>query len=96
MASEETPGRGPAKKTFSFGGCDFGKLSPKLDDMSPSTRVLNVTLSFEDALKLNLAIDECVRRLNSYNRSTRAGKHAALNVAIHLDKGRLTINESKL
>lgn len=88
--------RKPATKTFSFGGATFGKLSPQLAALSPDTRVLNVTLSFEEALKLNLAVDECLRRLNSYNRSTSAGKRAALNVAIHLDKGRVTVNEGKI
>ncbi|MHB1323477.1 MAG: hypothetical protein ACYCXZ_03910 [Coriobacteriia bacterium] len=91
-----TEGKTPATKTFSFGGATFGKLSPKLGALSPTTRVLNVTLSFEEALKLNLAVDECLRRLNSYNRSTSAGKQAALNIAVHLDKGRVTVNEGKV
>lgn len=86
----------PETKSFSFGGCNFGKLSPKLEAITPATKVLNLTISFEDALKLNLAIDECVRKLNSYKRSTAAGKRSALNIAVHLDKGRVTVNEGKL
>jgi hypothetical protein len=86
----------PKAKTFSFGGCNFGKLSPKLEKLDSSTKVVNITLSFEDALKLNLAIDECVRRLNSYKRSTAAGKRSALNLAVHLNKDRITVNEGKL
>ena len=86
----------PETKSFSFGGCSFEKLSPKLEKLDSKTKVLNVTLSFEDALKLNLAIDECVRKLNSYKRSTSAGKRSALNVAIHLEKGRITVNEGKI
>lgn len=87
---------GPKRKTFSFGGCDFGKISPQRGVLSPNTAVLNVTLSFEDALKLSMAVDECVRKLNSYNRSTKDGKRTALNLAIHLDKDRVTVNEGKL
>lgn len=83
-------------KTFSFGGCDFSKTSPHRDALSPQTAVLNVTLSFENALKLNLAIDECVRKLNSYKRSTTQGRRTALNLAIHLQKNRVTVNQSKL
>lgn len=86
----------PAIKTFSFGGCDFGRTSPKLQNLSPTTKVLNVEVGFEEALKLHLAIEECIRKLNSYKRSTTAGKRSALNLAIHLSKGRLTINEAKL
>ena len=86
----------PKTKSFSFGGCSFGKVSPKLDAITSATKVLNVTISFEDALKLNLAVDECIRKLNSYKRSTAAGKKSALNIAIHLDKGRVTVNEGKM
>ncbi len=86
----------PPLKTFSFGGCDFYRTSPGVAALSPSTQVLNIEISFEDALKLNLAIEECIRKLNSYKRSTRAGKRTGLNLAIHLSKGRVTINEAKL
>jgi hypothetical protein len=86
----------PALKTFSFGGCDFGRTSPAVGAVSPNTRMLNIEIDFEEALKLHLAIGECIRKLNSYNRSTRAGKRTALNLAIHLSKGRVTINEAKL
>lgn len=52
----------PAIKTFSFGGCDFGRTSPGLDRLSPETKVLNIEIGFEEALKLHVAIDECIRR----------------------------------
>ncbi len=67
-----------------------------MENIGSDHRALNLFLSFEEALKLNLAIDEAVRRLNSYNRATRAGKSAALNVTIYLDKKRITVNEGKL
>ncbi len=86
----------PVTKEFSFGGCNLGKLSPKQEDLAPTTKILNITMSFEDALKFSLAVDECVRKLNSYNRSMTAGKRAALNVAVHLDKNRVTVNEGKI
>lgn len=83
-------------KTFSFGTCNFSRTSPPQESLSASTKVLNVVLSFEDALKLGLAIDECVRKLNSYNRSNTAGKRSALNLALHLDKHRISVNEGKV
>jgi hypothetical protein len=85
-----------AVKTFSFGGCDFRRTSPAIDVLSPNTKMLNVEIDFEEALKLHLAIGECIRKLNSYKRSTRAGKRTGLNLAIHLTKRRVTINEAKL
>ncbi len=89
MAAQKT-------KKFSFGTCSFNRTSPPQKLLSPQTRVLNIVISFEDALKLNLAVSECVRKLNSYNRSFRAGKNAALNLALHIDKGRISINEVQL
>ncbi len=85
-----------ATKKFSFGGCDFSRTSPGIATFNPNTQMLNIEITFEDALKLHLAVGECIRRLNSYKRSTTEGKRTALNLAIHLSKGRVTVNETKL
>jgi hypothetical protein len=85
----------PTKK-FSFGGCDFVETSPDLSTLSPDTPMLNLHITFDDALKLNVAVQECVRKLNSYKRSTVAGKQAGLNIAVHLKKGRITVNEARI
>lgn len=82
------------EKTFSFGSCEFVKVSPPRGQFSSTVKKLNISVPFEEALKLNLAIDECIRKLNKYKRSTVKGKKAALNLVVHLDVGRLSINES--
>jgi len=84
----------PVKATF--GGCTFSGTSPELSGLSPKTPMLNVWVSFEEALKFSLAIQECVRKLNTYNRSTRAGKRTGLNIAVHLQKRRITVNETNV
>jgi len=86
----------PEKKEASFGSCGIAKISPHKEDITPDTKVLNLHISFEEALKLNLAIDECLRTLNKYNRSMKEGKRTALNMAIHLHADRITIVESKI
>jgi hypothetical protein len=78
-------------KTFSFGGCTFAKTSPPLEDLTAGTRVLNVLIPFEEALKLSLAMQACVMELNQKNRSTKEGKRTAMNLALHLDKGRVVV-----
>ncbi len=88
--------KSPALKTSSFGCCEFTILGPRRQQISQVAPVLNVTLSFEDALQLNLAIDECVRRLNRYNRRNKEGKRTALRLALHIDKSRITVHEGKL
>jgi len=53
----------PSLKQFSFGGCDIDNLSPAQAALTADTRILNVRVNFEEALKLHLAIGECIRRL---------------------------------
>jgi len=80
-------------KKKSFGGCTFRKSSPTI---SVETSTVNFTISFEEALKLNIAVQECVRQLNSYNRATSLGKSAALALIVHVDKKRIRVQEGKL
>jgi hypothetical protein len=77
----------------SFGACSFAKTSPTA--LAADTRAINLVVTFEEALKLNLAIDECVRTLGRYNRAKSRGKNAALMMVIHLDKKRIRILEGK-
>jgi len=86
----------PSTKKFTFGTCAFSHTSPKRATISPETKILNVLIPFEEALKLNLAIDECVRKLNTYKRSTKTGRSRGLNLAIHLEQARVTVNEEKV
>lgn len=83
-------------KRSSFGSCSFSRTSPAPKDLKPSTQVLNVVFSFEEALKLNLAIQEGLRKLNLYNRATRPGKDMGLSLAIYLEKVRVTVTEKKI
>ncbi len=83
-------------KKFSFGTSRFSRTSPSLEKLDSQTVILNIYLTFEDALKLNLSVDECIRKLNAYNRSTKAGKSKGMNLAIHLAQGRITVNETNV
>jgi len=82
-------------KGFSFGGCTFNRTLPGLTELSPETKKLNVEVGFEEALKLHLAVGECISKLNQYNRSRSLGKRAALNLVVHLDSRRITVNETR-
>jgi len=54
----------PKEKAFTFGTCRYEHTSPKRERLSAKTKVLNVILTFGEALKLDLAVDECVRKLD--------------------------------
>jgi hypothetical protein len=84
------------EKTWTFGGCDYERTIPRREELSSSTAILEIVLPFEEALKFSLAVDECVRRLNRYNRATEAGKTSALKVAIRFKRGRVTVHEARL
>lgn len=84
------------EKTYTFGTCEYAHASPDRSTLSPQTKILNIVVPFEEALKLSLGIDECIRKLNKYKRSTKAGKRAALNLCLHLNVSRIAINEGKL
>lgn len=83
-------------KEYTFGTCSYAKTHPDQATLSPDTKVLNIHLNFEEALKLNIAVDECVRKLNSYKKSTTAGKNATLNLTLNLTQKRLAVNEGSL
>lgn len=83
-------------KQSTFGTGYIEHTSPDVSKIPDISKSLNVIISFENALKLNLAISECVRRLNSFNRSSTDGKRSALNLTLYLRKGRFTVNLGKL
>ena len=83
-------------KTSSFGSCKIAKYSPNKKRLNQNTKILNIKIEFEEALKLNLALDECIRKLNKYKRSSSAGKKAAVNIALHLNLDRIAVIEGKI
>jgi len=83
-------------KTFSFGSCAIAKYSPQKSKISANSKTINITVGFEEALKINLALDECIRKLNKYKRTTKKGKKAAVNIIIHFNEDRIAIAEDTI
>lgn len=83
------------KKTF--GSCNFSHISPSPTAPGQSVpKAMNVVIPFEEALKLHLSIGQALAKLNSYNRSTTAGKRSAMNVCIYPHDEYITVNEAQL
>lgn len=71
------------KKTTSFGCIQVhGSISEK---------AVNMVLTFEEALQLQVALQAAVLDLNSYNRSTTEGKKKAVGLCYFPDHKRLTV-----
>jgi hypothetical protein len=85
-----------AEKTTSYGSCAFERVNPSREDLSPATQKLNVFISFEEALKLNLAIEERLRAINKLKMSSTAGKRAAVNLVVDLNVKNISIMPGNL
>lgn len=70
----------------SFGGCTYTTKSPSV--IADGTKVVNLKLSFEEALKLDVAIAACVQHLTRRDRSTPDKRRSGLKLIIHLDEKR--------
>lgn len=85
-----------AEKTTSYGSCSFERVNPSREDLSPVAAKLNVVISFEEALKLNLAIDERLRAINKLKRNSIEGKRAALNLVVDLNANNIAVMPGQL
>ena len=78
----------------SFGGATVSHIRPPVTDAVP--KAMNVHLTFEEALKLHFGLGQLLGKINSYNRSTAAGRQAAVNLCLYPHKRQITINEGRL
>jgi len=78
----------------SFGGAYIDHFSPALPDGTP--KAINMTLSFEDSLKLHLRLGQILGKLNSYDRSTKAGRRSAVNLCVYTQANRVVVVEGKV
>lgn len=81
------------KKKSSFGTVDVNHFSPSKKEGWPTA--INITLSFEEALKLHLGIGQALARLNEYNRATKDGRESAVNLCVFTDQAAITVNEGR-
>ena len=86
--------RKTARQKESYGSCTIGQFSPAPTGSWPLA--INIVLSFEEAMKLNLAIQARLLNINRLNRSTKAGKAAAVNLCAYRDTRRITVNAATL
>ena len=78
------------KKKQSYGSCTIHHLSPPRAEGWP--KAINVFLRFEEALKLQLAIQARLLEINALNRATREGKAAGVILCVHIQSDRLTVS----
>lgn len=52
---------------------------------------VNLALPFEEALKLNMALQAAVMDMNSYDRSSKSGKNKAVNICYFSETDQITV-----
>ena len=80
-------------KKRSYGGCTVDHFSPAAQAGWP--KAINIVLSFEEAMKLQLSLQHRLLDINALNRSTREGKAAGVNLCIYAGQNRITVNPDK-
>lgn len=83
-------------KTFVFTTTPYAHTSPPREKLNDTTKIFNVALTLDQALKLQLGLQEGIRQIARYKENSEAGRRAAVNLAIHLKVGRIAVCEAKL
>jgi len=78
----------------SFGSVRIDRFSLAVPEGMP--KALNVHISFEETMRLHLGLGQALAKLNSYDRSTKAGRRSAVNLCLYLQAQRITINEGTI
>jgi hypothetical protein len=79
------------------GSCQIAWLPPAYEDTKPGMpKSLNLGISFEEALKLSLALQACLQSLNRYNRSIKKGKNMGVILSFKFDEKQVTVFEGKV
>lgn len=55
----------------------------------------NIQMTFEEAIRLSLAIQSCVMQLNRYNRSATEGRDMGTLLSIKTDSNTITVIEQR-
>lgn len=82
----------PTKTDGYFGQARY--TSPATEELNIQS--LNLSVPFGEAMKLSLAIQACLMKLNSYSRSTKKGKNKGMLLSIKLKDHSISVIERDL
>jgi hypothetical protein len=82
----------PTKAVDYHGTAKYARTSP--DVAAKGVESINVHLTFEEALRLSLAIQSCVMSLNRYKRSAVAGRDMGLLLSLKTASKSITVIEA--
>jgi hypothetical protein len=86
------PSDTPEKGKGYHGFARYASLSP--DVAAQGVKSVNINLTFEEALKLSLALETCLHSINRYHRGTKTGK--STGVCLSVKTGSIAVIETVL
>ena len=82
--------------SYSYGTCSVDRFSPQREDITSATPMVNVILSFEEGLKLNLFLQNRLIDISKFKKNNKEGRREAINLTIHLEANQVLVNPGKL
>jgi hypothetical protein len=84
----------PEKADDYHGSCRFVRTSPEM--ATKGVESVNIELTFEDAMRLSVALQSAVFGLNRYNRGTKEGKRIGLCLSLKMPSRSLAVLEQPI
>jgi hypothetical protein len=86
----DTPEKGRGYHGFSR----YATLSPNV--AAQGVKSVNINLTFEEALKLSLALDSCLHSINRYHRGTKKGRSTGICLSVKTGTSSIAVIEAVL
>lgn len=90
FSSDDTP----TKKDDYHGACNYVRTSP--DVATKGIKSVNLELTFDEALRLSLAVQSALFNLNRYKRSTKSGKEMGLCLSVKTEGRSIAVIEARI
>ena len=84
----------PMKADDYHGLADYVRTQP--DVAAKGIKSINIEMTFEEALRLSLAIQSCVMQLNRYKRSATEGREMGMCLSIKTETNTITVIEKRV
>jgi len=85
-----------AERGTSSGSCKVDHFSPAVTDLGPTTQKMNVYLSFAEASRLVMALQERLQDIHRLKRNSKEAKTAAINLVVALSVNNVAVMPGKL
>lgn len=96
MATKRTfsPAEIPQKSDDYHGSCRYVRTSP--DVAADGVKSVNVEMTFDQAMRLSVALQSAILGLNRHNRTSKVGREMGLCLSIKMDSTAISVIEQRV